>query len=136
MTDELKLTDRLAQKRTELAAQRTLMAADRSLMAWVRTGLALIGFGFTIYAFLLSLTEKNHDAIISMHGARRIGLFLLALGVISIVLGLLQDWATIKSIKKIYNVSMLRFPLLIAGLVCLLGIFLFVSVFLKVHLII
>ena len=134
MTDELKLTDTLAQQRTDLAAERTIMAADRSLMAWVRTGLALIGFGFTIYAFLQSIAEKGKTAIISIPQSRRIGLFLLALGIISIVLGCLQDLATVKNIKKIYDISPWRFPLIIAGFIGLLGIFLFVSVFIKMRL--
>lgn len=134
MTDELKLTDTLAQQRTDLAAERTIMAADRSLMAWVRTGLSLIGVGFTIYAFLQSLAEKGKTAIISMQQARRIGLFLLALGIASIILGCLQDWITVKNIKKIYNISPWRFPLIIAGFIGLLGIFLFVGIFIKVRL--
>jgi len=69
-----------------------------------------------------------------MQQSRRIGLFLLALGIISIVLGCLQDWATIRSIKKIHSVSPWRFPLIIAGFIGLLGIFLFISVFIKIQL--
>lgn len=134
MAAKAKLSDELALKRTELAARRTIMAADRSLMAWVRTGLALIGFGFTIYAFLQSVVEKGQLTMISPDKVRRIGLFLLALGVISILLGALQDWMTVRSIKKIYGVAAWRFTLVIAGSVGALGIFLFVSIFLKIHL--
>ena len=134
MTEQLKLSDELAIKRTELAAQRTIMAADRSLMAWVRTGLSLIGFGFTIYAFLQSMMEKTSLTILSAEGPRRIGLFLLAIGIVSIVLGVIQDWATVKGIHKVYKVSTWRFPLVIAGLVGLLGILLFILVIIRVHL--
>jgi len=67
---ELKFSDVLAQKRTDLAAQRTVMAAARSMMAWVRTGLSLIGFGFTIYRFLESLTEEGIQLTMRPHGPR------------------------------------------------------------------
>ncbi len=130
---ESELSNELAQTRTDLAAQRTLMAADRSLMAWVRTGLSMIGFGFTIYAFLESLAEKGTLLTVSADGPRRIGLFLLFLGVISILLGTLQYWTTIKEVKKIYTCSAWRFTLIIAALIALLGLVLFVAMFVKAH---
>lgn len=133
-TAKPKLSDELSQKRTDLSVQRTMMSADRSLMSWVRTGLSLIGFGFTIYAFLQSIAEKT-QAIMSSATPRRIGMILLALGIISIVFGCLQDLATIKTIKKIHHVSAWRFSFIIAGIIGLLGVFLFVSLLLQVHLI-
>lgn len=127
-----KLSDVLARKRTELAAQRTVMAADRSLMAWVRTGLSLIGFGFSIYAFLQSVAIEKQLPI-SDQAPRRIGLFLLALGIVSIILGVLQDWITVRNIKKTYDIIVWRFTLLIAAIIGLLGVLLFVLVFIKVR---
>ncbi|MGD9108264.1 MAG: DUF202 domain-containing protein [Gammaproteobacteria bacterium] len=129
---EPKLSDVLAQKRTELAAQRTVMAADRSLMAWVRTGLALIGFGFSIYAFLQSLAT-GEKLPINIQAPRRIGLFLLALGILCIILGALQDWIAIKNIKKIYQVAVWRITLFIAVTIGILGVVLFILVLIKVQ---
>jgi putative membrane protein len=130
-----KLSDKLAQKRTHLSAQRTVMSADRSLMSWVRTGLTMIGFGFTIYAFLQSLLEKGVMITMTPAGPRRIGLFLLALGTASVLLGSFQYLVTLRSIKRIYDFSPWRFSLLIAALIALLGILLLVAVLVKVHLV-
>lgn len=130
--EELKLSDKLAQKRTELAAQRTVMAADRSLMAWVRTGLSLIGFGFSIYAFLQSLAIEKKLPI-GIQAPRRIGLFLLALGILCIIFGALQDWIAIQNIKKVYQVAVWRFALLIAATIGILGVVLFILVLIRVQ---
>ena len=50
-----RVSDELAQNRTEMALQRTrwaadrtLWAADRTFIAWLRTAISMIGFGFAI----------------------------------------------------------------------------------------
>lgn len=129
------LSDVLAQKRTALSAKRTIMSAERSLMAWIRTGLTMIGFGFTIFAFLQSLLESKAALKLSMAAPRRIGLFLIGIGVLSLVFGSIEYWGTVKSFGKEYGYSPWRFPLLMAVLICALGVFLFVAIILNMPLI-
>jgi len=118
-----KSSNALAEDRTELAVFRTALAASRSLMAWVRTGLSMTGFGFTIYKFLQSYAgEARPDA------GRYAGLFLIGLGTLSVIFGVLEYWQTADEIKQRFGETMRKFPLLMAVLVGLLGALLFVSV--------
>ena len=129
---ETKSANELAQERTELAVERTVLAADRSLMAWIRTGLSMIGFGFTIYKVLNAMQAQLGDAVNRPHAPRRIGLILIALGVTSILLGLASYVRTMKGFGKKYDLSAWRFPIALAGMISLLGIGLFVIIFLKI----
>ena len=117
----------LAGYRTELAVDRTCMAASRSLMAWVRTGLSLIGFGFTVYKFIESSPDTGHPET-----AKFIGLFVIALGILSILLGSLDYCVFSWDIRKKYGVAMRIFPLLIAALLGGLGLILFGAILLNV----
>ncbi len=115
-------TNDLAEERTELAARRTALAADRSLMAWVRTGLSMIGFGFTIYKFL-----QGFGSEIRPNAARNAGLFLIGLGTVSVLFGCIDYWQFGRGLRRTRGRAMRTFPLLMAGLVVLLGIALFVG---------
>ncbi len=130
-TEEHKLTDILAQKRTDMAAERTAMSADRSLMAWIRTALSMIGFGFTIYKFLEVLKSENAHITIKAGSPRLLGLYLIGLGTFSMVLAILQYISTLRMITKHVEFRTLRFPVFVAILICLLGIFLFVALAVK-----
>lgn len=118
----------MAKKRTDLAAKRTIMAADRSLMAWIRTGLSLIGFGFTIYKFLQYMRDEETTAAMRTQRPRNIGLFLIALGITSILLGTIQYWRTQKGLDKEHGATIWRFPLIVASLIVALGLFLFITI--------
>ncbi len=50
-SNELKLSDRLAQDRTSLANERTHMANERTMLAYFRTGLACVGLGVFLLRF-------------------------------------------------------------------------------------
>jgi putative membrane protein len=111
-----KSTNELAQNRTDLAVDRTLMAASRSLMAWVRTGLSMISFGFTIYKFL------SNEAQGLARDPRNVGLFLIALGIVSIIFGGIEYMQTAKEIRQRYGAKRFRkYPLIMAFLVGGLG---------------
>jgi putative membrane protein len=75
---------------TDLAVTRTVLATERTLMAWVRTGLSMISFGFTIYKFLHGLDEAGGIRLRRPEEPRRLGLFLVALGLGSLVVGVLE----------------------------------------------
>jgi putative membrane protein len=112
-----KSSNELAQDRTDLAVDRTLMAASRSLMAWVRTGLSMIGFGFTIYKFL------SNEAQGLVRDPRYVGLFLIALGILSIIFGGIEYVQTTREMQRNYGVKKFRkYPLIMAYLVGGLGL--------------
>lgn len=118
-----KTADDLAQVRTDLAIYRTTMAASRSLMAWVRTGLSLNIFGYTIYTFLQDFTHK-----VQPNEARNLGLFLICLGILSILFGCIEYWQTAHKIQTQYHVPIRKFPLAMAGSLVFLGLLLFIGV--------
>jgi putative membrane protein len=80
-------SEELASNRTALAFERTRMAADRTLMAVVRTSFSLISFGFTMHAAFQQLAQHG---LASNTGGRRLGLSLLALGVLLLAMGLVS----------------------------------------------
>jgi putative membrane protein len=90
----------LAEERTDLAARRTVMAADRTLMAWVRTGLSMTSFGFTIYK-LLQAFQSAGSILPNENSPRRIGLFLTGLGTVSILIGTIEYWQTLRDLRRI-----------------------------------
>jgi len=118
MTSEgAKSSNELAQDRTDLAVDRTLMAASRSLMAWVRTGLSMIGFGFTIYKFL------SNEAQGLVRDPRNVGLFLIALGIVSIIFGGIEYIQTAGDLRQNYRAKKIRkYPLIMAFFVGGLGL--------------
>jgi len=121
-------SDVLAQKRTDLAAQRNRMAANRTLMAWVRTSITFIGFGFTIYKFLQSMQEEGIQLTLRPQGPTNFGLFLLAMGTASAVLGMIEYRDNLKVLRDEFGVKPHWFPLIIASLLALLGFVLIVSI--------
>jgi len=82
-------TTELASHRTGLAFERTIMGADRTLMGIVRTALSMIGFGFTINQVFRQLAAKGLLVGAQTTG-RRLGLALLALGVLLLMMGIVS----------------------------------------------
>lgn len=125
-----KTANELAADRTDLATDRTVMAAGRTLMAWVRTALSMISFGFTIYKFLQAATKGEQVGLLKSNGARNLGLFLIALGVSSVVLGSVEYFQTIKRLNKMSTIRYraINFSFVIGLLIGLLGLFLFITI--------
>jgi len=121
----------LATERTELAAKRNAMAADRTLMAWVRTGLSMTSFGFTIYK-LLQAFQSAGSLLPHENSPRRIGLFLTGLGTVSIMVGIIEYWQTLRDLREGHAVRVWRPSFITALVIAALGAFLFVSIFSKV----
>jgi putative membrane protein len=133
--ETLKNANDLAGERTDLAVDRTVMAAGRTLMAWVRTALSMISFGFTIYKFLQAATAGAHAegarlSMLNAHGPRRLGLFLIALGVMSVILGTIEYYQTVKRLNKesVRQYRAFNFSVLMGLLIGLLGLFLFITI--------
>jgi putative membrane protein len=114
-SDVTKSSNELAQDRTDLAVERTLMAASRSIMAWVRTGLSMIGFGFTIDKFL----SGNAQGLV--RDPRNVGLFLIALGLLSILFGAIEYRQTVGHLQQKFGGNFRKYPLILAALLGGLG---------------
>jgi putative membrane protein len=118
----------LAAERTHLAASRNLMAADRSLMAWIRTALSMISFGFTIYKLLQSVEASGTARIPHFESPRIMGLFLTALGTMSMVMGTVEYWYRLKDLQHLEKFRVLRPSFVMALIMSLTGLILFGSI--------
>jgi putative membrane protein len=117
----------------QLASLRTAMAAQRTMMAWVRTALSLIGFGFTIYKFLQAALVEAQGAnlgLLKVQGPRRPGLFLIALGTASVLMGSIEYFGTIRRLNVHSEIrhNPLSFSFVLGVLIGLLGVFLFITI--------
>ena len=120
---------------TDLAVTRTVMAADRSMMAWVRTGLSLLTFGFTIYKFLDYAREEliaTGKEVTDFSSPKFIGLFLIGLGILSLLMGILENEATIRVLKKNHSFKRIRYSLFLTIILLVFGVILFLAVLLKI----
>jgi len=124
---EARSANQLAEERTDLATTRTLLAADRTLMAWTRTALSMISFGFTIYKLLEGFREAGVH-LAHPHSPRTIGLFLTGLGTLSMLLGTIEYWRLMVTLREYHAVSVFRPTFLIALIMALSGSFLFISI--------
>ena len=103
------------------------MAADRSLMAWVRTALSMISFGFTIYK-LLQAFQASGGVLRRPDSPRNIGLFLIGLGTVSLVMGTIEYWGTLREIVPPNQFRIWRPIFVIALVMSAIGVILFVSI--------
>ena len=109
-----------------LAIERTAMAADRTLMAWTRTGLSMISFGFTIYKLMEGAVREGF--IRHPGGPKNLGLFLIALGTLSLGLGMLEHWGMKRALGKKPTLLLRTSCFLTAGTILFLGLFLFITI--------
>lgn len=114
---------------SDLAELRTVMAADRTLMAWVRTSLAMLSFGFTIYKFLEGVAADKGDLF--GHSPQDVGLFLAAIGTLSILMGTIEYWTTLKDLYRAEKFRLGRPAFFIAVIMSVSGVVLFVSIALR-----
>ncbi|MET0591861.1 MAG: DUF202 domain-containing protein [Polyangiaceae bacterium] len=127
MSDESRSPSKPVDPATMLAAARTVMAADRSLMAWVRTALSMISFGFTIYKVLQGLRQAGMEAG-RFESPRGVGLFLTALGTLSMAMGTVEYWYTVKAMRPFGDYRAIRPALVMAAIMSLTGLALFLSI--------
>ena len=125
-----KSSNELSAERTDLSVERTVMGAGRTLMAWIRTALSMISFGFTIYKFMQAAVQGSANGVMQAMGPRRLGLFLIALGVTSVILGSVEYFHAIKRLNRMSAATYkpLNFAFIVGILIGLLGLFLFVTI--------
>ncbi len=86
----------------EVIDPRIYMAAERTFLAWVRTSIALIVFGFVIekFEFFLVQLEKVFNLHLSQehHQLVGIGVFVIAVGLLTLMLGMFNFYRTIRQV--------------------------------------
>jgi len=122
---ELPLTARLALERTRGAYERTLMA-------WIRTGTSLIAFGFTVYKFFhlefSGAGDKKGLIETTLIGPREFGLVLIAIGILSLLLGTIEHVRDLRALRKEYPGMPRSGTRLIAALMATLGVLALIAV--------
>lgn len=127
-TQQSKSSNELAEDRTNLAVKRNLMAADRTLMAWVRTALSMISFGFTIYKVLQTFQETGGHIFVHRMEPRNVGLFLVGLGTMSMVMGTIEYWQTLKELRQLGPIRIWRPSFIMAMIISVSGLLVFISI--------
>lgn len=131
MTTEDKAEAKEAPKATpDLAMTRTILAADRTLMAWIRTAFTFLGFGSTVYVILKSLQDAGR-LLPNENTPRNLGLFLSMIGVVSILLGGVDYWLTLRQLRQTQTFSYIRPTLIMALIMSAFGLFLFFGIILR-----
>jgi len=131
--EQLQTSDVLTTARIVMSMDRTLLAWTRTLLAWVRTSLALIAFGFTIYKVLSALQKGANVVLVRAQTPRNVGMFMIAVGIVSLVLAALQYKQGVNHLgggRRVY----LHPPMLAAGAVLLLGVLLLITVVANINL--
>jgi len=98
MADEKNPAEVKQMSSNDLAFERTIMAESRTLMAWVRTGISMISFGFTIYKFFHESVEIRKG----FFSPRKVGMFMILMGLLALLWGMMEHRATIRKLKKSY----------------------------------
>ena len=111
---------------SDLGTMRTIMAADRTLMAWVRTSLSMLSFGFTIYKFLESAVQS--DQLARADSPQQVGLFLAGVGTLSMLLGVVSYWTTLKDLRRTEEFRLGRPGLRIGASMAIAGVAMFLGI--------
>lgn len=119
ISQELRLSDKLA-------LERTVLAADRTMLAGVRTSVSFIGFGFTIFNVLKYLQEHAPMKLLRPQTPRNFGLFMLLAGTVPLFVMIIQYSRALKRMgRKESIVTNPNFQM--AGAILLLGTVLLVT---------
>lgn len=117
----------------EMSAKRTMMAAERTLLAWVRTAMSFISFGFTMYKLLEGAAVKL-AAKVEVLQPEHLGLFLMAVGTVPLMVGMLQYYKTARQFGHSIRAAVFNASFMLAFVIVLLGILLFLNVVFQWHL--
>ena len=109
----------------------TDLAVDRTLMAWVRTSASLISFGFTIYKFFQYMRDQGKPVEDRIFGPPQFAMFLIAIGLISLILATIQHRHEMKVMRAHYVHVPYSMATVVAGLVAILGVVTLAAVIFK-----
>ena len=125
---------RLAQRRTALALDRTYLAAERTLMAWIRTALSMISFGFSMAKVFQALRgEKGQwqGLLGHQYSVESIGYYLVVMGTGGLMIAVVQHYFRIRRLRAMGLPRGVSAAFVVGVLLCLLGVFAFSSLVLK-----
>jgi putative membrane protein len=115
---------------TTLAFERTRIAYDRTMMAWIRTATSLITFGFSVYKFF-QFELKSLPADQMILGPRGFGIALIAAGLLSMLVGLVEHTRDMRSLRRQYVGMPKSYTSIVAVVVGALGLFALAAVVLR-----
>jgi putative membrane protein len=127
MEEKKQEADQHAMSNMDLAYERTMLAESRTLMAWIRTAISMISFGFTIYKFFHELQGPSH----SFFSPRKVGMIMIAFGLLGLWWGLVDYNAMVKKLKKGYPQLQSSKTYILAILVSMFGLMLLVGAFFR-----
>ncbi len=84
---------------------RTKAALDRTLLAWTRTAFALEGFGLSLATYVSRWIAGGAIHGVSAETPRRLGLTLLAAGILALVGGSLEHRRATRRLRRASGVS-------------------------------
>ena len=76
------------------------MTTDRTLMAWIRTALSMNRFRFAV-SQLLQAVQQSGTRLREEETPRDIGLFLIAIGTVAMIMGVIEYWATLRDVREV-----------------------------------
>lgn len=121
MAERFAHTPREMDTSTRLAFERTRLAHDNTMMSWIRTATSLITFGFSIYKFFqLDLSGKTIKPQVLI-GPREFALALIVVGLTSLLMGAVQNYRDLQTMRKEYPGMPRSLSILVAALVATLG---------------
>ncbi|HMK19391.1 MAG TPA: hypothetical protein VK492_14410 [Chitinophagaceae bacterium] len=82
-------------------AERSRVASEKLQLNWIKWNITCLGLGFTAYKFYYTRLENHQSPIGHYITGQEIGMFLIALGFITLT------FATIQHKKKIHNLKLL-----------------------------
>lgn len=127
LADQFDHSSREMDTSTKLAFERTRLAHDNTMMSWIRTSTSLITFGFSIYKFFqLDLSAKTVQR--ALIGPREFALALIVVGLLSLLMGAMQNYRDLQSLRKEYPSMRRSLSVLVAALVATLGLAALVAV--------
>jgi putative membrane protein len=97
----------------DLARERTLMALDRTQMAWIRTGLSMLTFGFSLLKFFQFLRGQDAPRALAVHGPRRLGLAIMALGFVALSMA---TWQYVHDRRRLRGAPLRQSPAFLVAL--------------------
>jgi len=119
MVDENKLQLDLS---TLLAVTRTRFAAERTLMSWIRTAFSMITFGFVLMKFFQFLRLQS-TANAESTGATHLGIFLILLGILSLLPAMIEHRKALNELSKYDGKSRWSSAFVIGILVAVIGVY-------------
>jgi putative membrane protein len=89
-----------------------------------------------VYKFLEYSREQllaSGKALGSISSPKVIGLFMIGIGILSIVLGTVENVATIRGLRAQHEIKHPRYALLMSGILTIFGIVLFLGIILRIR---